>query len=61
MAAARKAKLCVFGVCSSSCFILCLIAAGAFVGLTVFRQDDLDAIVQEQIDKVTSLLVPSVA
>ena len=53
--ASRKAKFCVGGVCSSFCFILALVAALAFAGLTVFRQDYLNGMVQEQIDKVSSL------
>ena len=59
--ALRKAKLCVGGVCSSFCFILALVAALAFAGLTVFRQDYLNGMVQEQIDKVSSLTSSSVS
>ena len=52
MAAPRKAKLCLGGICSSFCFVLALVALCAFVGLTVFRQDYLDGMVQQQIDHV---------
>ena len=59
--ASRKAKFCVGGVCSSFCFILALVAALAFAGLTVFRQDYLNGMVQEQIDEVSSLTSSSVS
>lgn len=52
MAAPRKAKLCLGGICSSFCYVLALVALCAFVGLTVFRQDYLDGMVQQQIDHV---------
>lgn len=56
MAAARKTRLCVGGICSSLCFVLALVALCAFVGLTVLRQVYLDGMVQEQIDEVAKSL-----